>query len=105
MQPHRVVEGGVAPPVRRRPSFVRLALLILWPAFVMAGVLEMLVFVVVDPSSLQWFGIEPLQWSRHAVYSVTFFIFWIVIATSTAMSMLLESPGPAVESLHGVNRS
>lgn len=104
MQPHRVVEGGVAPVRRSRPSFARLALLILWPAFVMAGVLEMLVFVVVDPSSLQWFGIEPLQWSRTAIYSVTFFIFWFVIATSAAMSMLLEAPGPAGESPHGVHR-
>ncbi|HJV60741.1 MAG TPA: hypothetical protein VJ743_07325 [Albitalea sp.] len=70
-------------------------MLILWPAFVMAGVLEMLVFVVVDPTSLHWFGGEPLQWSRSAVYSVTFFIFWIVIATSGAITQLLEAPGPA----------
>ena len=30
------------------------ALNILWPAFVMAGVLETLVFVVVDPLELHW---------------------------------------------------
>ena len=41
------------------------ALTILWPAFLMAGVLEMLVFVVVDPSDLRWFGGEALNWSRR----------------------------------------
>ena len=78
---------GVARPFRER------ALLILWPAFVMAGALEALVFVVVDPTALHWYGIEPLNWSTSAVYSVTFLIFWAVIATSGAITHLLEAPG------------
>lgn len=69
------------------------ALLILWPAFMMAGVLEALVFAVVDPQSLHWFGAEPLQWTRTAVYSVTFLIFWGAIATAGAITQLLEAPG------------
>ena len=73
------------------------ALLILWPAFLMAGVLEALVFVVVDPSALQWFGVEPLRWSVIAVYSVTFLIFWGAIATSGAITQLLEAPVPGPE--------
>lgn len=77
------------PPPR---SFATRALLILWPAFVMAGVLEALVFVVVDPDSLHWFGGEALGWSHSAVYSVTFLIIWGVIATSGAITQLLESP-------------
>lgn len=91
MRPRLVAEAPVhgAP---RRP-FRERALLVLWPAFVMAGVLEMLVFAVVDPMSLQWFGADAIDWSRSAVYSVTFFIFWGVIATSTAITLLLEAPG------------
>jgi len=74
MQQHLVAER--LPPVQAwHRAFRQRALLILWPAFVMAGVLEMLVFVVVDPKTLQWFGAEPLQWSATAVYSVTFLIF------------------------------
>ena len=80
--------SGAPRPFRER------ALLILWPAFVMAGVLEALVFVLVDPSTLQWFGVEPLNWSTSAVYSVTFLIFWTIIATSGAITQLLEAPGP-----------
>ena len=83
--------GGSARPLRQR------VLLILWPAFVMAGVLEALVFVVVDPGSLHWFGAEPLQWSASTVYSVTFLIFWGVVATSGALTQLLDAPGPPAE--------
>lgn len=72
------------------PSFGARALTILWPAFVMAGVLEALVFVVVDPQNLHGFGGAPLEWSRSAIYSVTFFIFWGVVSTASAMTQLLQ---------------
>jgi hypothetical protein len=62
---------------------------ILWPAFLMAGVLEALVFVVVDPNEFQWFGGPLIGWSPRAIYSVTFLIFWGVIATSSALTALL----------------
>lgn len=65
------------------------ALVILWPAFLMAGVLEMLVFVVVDPSELRWFGAAPVELSRQGVYTVTFLIFWVVISVAGALSALL----------------
>lgn len=68
------------------------AVLIGWPAFVMAGVLEMLVFAVVDPASLTWFGQEAIGWSNSAVYTVTFLIFWAVIATAGAITQLLGEP-------------
>ena len=66
------------------------ALSIVWPAFLMAGVLEMLVFAVVDPGDLHWFGGPAIEWSVSAVYTVTFLIFWGVIATAGAMSALLN---------------
>ncbi len=65
-------------------------LAVLWPAFLMAGVLEMLVFAVVDPRQLHWFGAAPIEWPVQAVYTVSFFIFWGVIAASGAITMLLE---------------
>ncbi|HSW27046.1 MAG TPA: hypothetical protein VLJ62_30100 [Burkholderiaceae bacterium] len=64
-------------------------LLVLWPAFVMAGVMEMLVFAVVDPGALQWPGGETLEWSRSTVYSVAFLAFWGVIAVSAAVTEYL----------------
>ncbi len=71
-----------------RLPLARLALVVLWPAFVMAGVLEMLIFVVVDPGAFAWFGGAPLGWSRQAVYTVTFFILWGVLAVSGALTVL-----------------
>ena len=35
---------------------LRRTLRILWPAFLVAGVLEMMVFAVVDPADMRWFG-------------------------------------------------
>jgi hypothetical protein len=91
--PQRLVDNaGMAVRVEPETPLASRALMILWPAFVMAGVLEMLVFAVVDPDSMQWFGIEPLQWTRTAVYSVTFFIFWMVISTSAVITKLLDEP-------------
>jgi len=65
------------------------ALQILWPSFLIAGVLEMLVFSVVDPAELRWFGGPAIGWSAQAIYTVTFLIFWGAISTAGAMSALL----------------
>ncbi len=62
---------------------------IAWPAFLLAAVLEMLVFAVVDPSDLHRFGGEPLGWSRQAVYTLSFFVFWAVTVASSTLSVLL----------------
>lgn len=62
---------------------------IAWPAFLVAAVLEMLVFAMVDPGDLSWFG-QPLDWSRQAVYTVAFFVFWGVTMASSALTTLLS---------------
>jgi hypothetical protein len=62
---------------------------IAWPAFLMAGVLEVLVFGMVDPQDLQWFG-HPVEWSRQGVYTMTFFVFWGVTSVCSAMTTLLS---------------
>lgn len=76
----------------RKQSF----LIVLWPAFLMAGVLEMLVFAVVSPGDLHWLGGEQLGWSTQAVYTVAFLVFWAVISAAGAMTWLLHQPGEAV---------
>lgn len=65
---------------------------IAWPAFLVAGVMEILVFAVVDPGDLHWFG-EPVAMSRQAVYTLAFFVFWVfAMASSTLTTMLAMSP-------------
>jgi TRAP-type mannitol/chloroaromatic compound transport system permease small subunit len=63
---------------------------ILWPSFLMAGVLEMLVFALVDPASLRWMGGEALPLPSNAVYTLAFFAFWAVIAVAGLLTRLLE---------------
>ena len=60
---------------------------IVWPAFLMAGVIEMLVFAMVDPQDLHWFG-HPLEISRQGVYTLAFFVFWLITSISGGLTTL-----------------
>ncbi|WP_308446465.1 hypothetical protein [Chitinimonas sp. BJYL2] len=60
---------------------------VLWPSFVMAGVMDALVFAVVDPSDLTWFGMQPMDLPRQAIYTMSFFVMWAVIAASSALTL------------------
>jgi hypothetical protein len=62
---------------------------ILWPAFLLAGVLEILVFALVDPKDLHWAG-QPIELSRQGIYTLSFFVFWTVTAASSALTALLS---------------
>ncbi|MDO8249821.1 MAG: hypothetical protein Q7T78_08925 [Rhodoferax sp.] len=61
---------------------------IAWPAFLVACVLEMVVFAMVDPQDLRWFG-QPVELSRQGVYTVAFFVFWGITMVSSALTTLL----------------
>ena len=61
---------------------------ILWPAFLVAGLLEVVVFAVVDPQDLHWFG-QTVEMSRQGVYTLAFFVFWIIASVSSALTTLL----------------
>ena len=68
---------------------------IVWPAFLMAGVLEILVFAMFDPQDLQWFG-APSGWSSQAVYTLVFFAFWSITSVSGGLTLLLSLPSVEV---------
>lgn len=70
---------------------------ILWPSFMMAGVMEGLVFSLVDPTDLRWMGQIPIEASPLAVYSASFLAMWGVIATSGALTALLWIDPDAAE--------
>ena len=62
---------------------------IVWPAFLAACALELLVFAFVDPLDLHWAG-QALEWSRQAVYTGAFFAFWAVTTKACAFTTLLR---------------
>ncbi|HVL58289.1 MAG TPA: hypothetical protein VM491_17465 [Burkholderiaceae bacterium] len=50
---------------------------IVWPGFIAAAVLELIVFAAFDPHDLQLIGLgAPID--RQLVYSLAFFAFWLV---------------------------
>ncbi len=69
-------------------SVLRHAALILWPSFLAACLLEALVFALVDPGEVHWFGQMP-QPSRQSVYSVAFFLFWLITMACSGMVLWL----------------
>ena len=69
-----------------------------WPSFLMAGVLEMVVFSLVDPGQLHWFGGAPVELGATTVYSLAFFVFWLVMATAGAISQLLSESATEINS-------
>ncbi|MEY4975425.1 MAG: hypothetical protein RIQ97_620 [Pseudomonadota bacterium] len=72
--------------------FAQRLMWIAWPAFLVAGLLEIAVFALVDPADLSWFG-HPLALSRQGVYTLAFFVFWALAMVSSALTTLLaQSP-------------
>jgi hypothetical protein len=64
-------------------------MLILWPSFIVGGIAEGVFFTLIDPQELYLLG-EQVHWSATAVYSVGFFLFWAVAATSSALTCFLQ---------------
>jgi hypothetical protein len=61
----------------------------IWPAFLVAGVAEIIFFSVFDPFDLHFFG-RTLEMSRQAIYTMGFFGFWGLGAASSVLTMFLE---------------
>jgi MFS superfamily sulfate permease-like transporter len=54
----------------------------------MAGVLEILVFSMVDPQDFRWMA-HTLVWSNEAIYTVMFFLMWAVTLVACGLTALL----------------
>jgi hypothetical protein len=62
---------------------------IVWPAFLVAGVAELVFFAVFDPFELHVFG-APLELSRTGIYTMGFFGFWGLGVASSALAVFLD---------------
>lgn len=69
-----------------------------WPAFLVAGLLEMLVFALVDPQDLRWAG-QALGMSNQAVYTGAFFLFWLLAMLASGLTALLAMAPDEVNQL------
>ncbi|MBF6630197.1 MAG: hypothetical protein ITG01_03460 [Comamonas sp.] len=68
---------------------------IVWPAFLAAGVMEMLVFAAFDPQDMRWLG-QGVELSRTSIYSLAFFAFWAVFIAAGYLTALLSIPSDEV---------
>lgn len=64
---------------------------VLWPAFLAAGVMEMLVFAFVAPSELHW-GKAFIDMPPAGIYTLAFFAFWGVTSLSSWLTLALSVP-------------
>ena len=62
---------------------------ILWPSFIVAGVAEVVFFTVFDPQEFVFLG-EPVAWSRTAMYSIGFFVFWALTGATSALTCFFQ---------------
>ena len=63
------------------------------------GLLEVLVFAVVDPHHLRWLGVGALDWPAAAVYTIAFFVFWAVTTVTAALALMLDLPAERINRL------
>lgn len=68
---------------------MRMAIWILWPSFIVAGIGEAIFFTLIDPMSLSIFD-NAHEHSRLAVYSLGFFAFWLFAAASSALTCFFQ---------------
>ena len=78
-----------------QPTALQRWVLITWPAFLAACLLEALVFSMVDPGEIHWLG-HQLEASRQAVYTAAFFSFWLIAMVSNALVLWLHKPAQAI---------
>jgi hypothetical protein len=68
-----------------------LTLMVLWPSFLMAGLMEMFVFGLVDPSDVDFLGVAH-DFPRTGIYTLAFFLFWALVSCACALTLLLAMP-------------
>jgi len=70
---------------------------VFWPAFIAAGISEIVFFTVIDPQQLYLWG-QPVTLPAMSTYSVGFFLFWAICAVSSLLTWLML-PAPTKRAL------
>lgn len=68
---------------------------ILWPSFLIAGATSATVFALVDPLDIEFLGY--IQADRQVVYAAGFFLFWLMAALSSALTIHMAPRGRVVD--------
>ena len=79
----------------RKSGRVRFWVLIVWPAFLAACLLEAIVFAMVDTGDLHLSGYF-FQATRQGVYTMAFFAFWLITMACSALVLWLAKAPPEI---------
>ena len=82
----------------------RLFIWIMWPSFLVSILAEGLLFSLIHPSELLFFGHRP-NISDEGIYTIGFFIIWIFCSISSALTVFILPgicPGTAKDSDQGL---
>lgn len=66
--------------------------LVLWPSFLIAGLMEMLVFSAAHPEDMKGYGGLLTGMSPLGVYTLAFFSFWAIAAAGAYLTLILAGP-------------
>lgn len=74
-------------------------MVVLWPAFLMAGIAEGVFFSLFNPQELYLLG-EVVDYPPLATYTIGFFAFWALCSLSSLVSVCLWREDPVTHQLH-----
>lgn len=81
-------KSAVDPIAEKGIPLIQKLVAVFWPSFVTAGVATILFFTAFDPEQVfPEFGL-----GRMAIYSIGFFCFWALTASSCALSLFFMKP-------------
>lgn len=64
---------------------------VLWPSFLVAGAATTIFFTLFDPVDMVPLG-RPTELSRLGVYTIGFFLFWVLMALSSVLTIYFIQP-------------
>ena len=64
---------------------------VLWPSFIAAGIANSLFFTFFEPQALLYAGGYP-EMTNTGVYSIGFFLFWLLTILSSGMTSYFVKP-------------
>ncbi len=79
--------GTAAPSIPKAQRIIA----VLWPSFITAGIATVLFFMAFDPEQLVASGLLPAV-SRLGAYSIGFFLFWLLTASSCLLTCYFQRP-------------
>ena len=64
---------------------------VMWPSFIMSGIATILFFTAFDPEEFLMFS-NAAELSRTGAYTIGFFLFWLLTATTCALTCYFQRP-------------